>query len=204
MIREGALFGTLCAASSERQNVSPATLSVVGLFARIIGHQINRERMFEELVDNNGRLLKSAYIDPLTSVANRRALEERLSAMLSAATLSRAPVTVAFIDLDGFKAINDQYGHDSGDRVLIEIAMRLLKTLRRDDLVARYGGDEFVVAAPGAQTDDLRQRIEERASGSFALGSCTISYAGPSVGVVLSEPDERDAEQLLARADKAM
>ncbi len=197
---DGRLYGTLCAASSLRATFSAATTNIVSLFARLIGQQIDREMMFNRLIDTNSRLLNSASIDPLTGVANRRAFIEQLDALLAA---SDSTVSVAFIDLDGFKEINDRYGHDTGDRFLIEISLRLLKCLRRQDIVARLGGDEFVVASPEASEETLKQRIEAETQGKISLATHCFHYDGPSVGTVESEPGE-DARAVIARADQAM
>ena len=156
--------------------------------------------MFNRLIDTNSRLLNSASIDPLTGVANRRAFIEQLDALLAA---SDSTVSVAFIDLDGFKEINDRYGHDTGDRFLIEISLRLLKCLRRQDIVARLGGDEFVVASLEASEETLKQRIEAETQGKISLATHCFHYDGPSVGTVESEPGE-DARAVIARADQAM
>ncbi|GAB3373106.1 GGDEF domain-containing protein [Spongiibacter taiwanensis] len=202
--QDGTLVGTLCAASSLRREVSQATINVVSLFAGIIGQQIDREAMFAKLIESNTSLLNSASIDPLTGVANRRALHDGLRKMLRAAQPSGKKVCVAFIDLDGFKQINDTYGHDTGDRFLIDMTLRLLQAVRRNDLVARYGGDEFVVAAATDDAEELKQRLTAATQGAIHLGEIHFDYAGPSIGVVVADDDESDTNTLLERADRAM
>jgi diguanylate cyclase len=120
-------------------------------------------------------------------------------------------LVVAFLDLDGFKAINDRHGHEAGDRFLAAIARALEATLRGGDLVARIGGDEFVVAGTvprenaDASADVLRERLEAATCGRFDLGGGRVlDYAGASVGVVLARTGEVDAAAVLARADSAM
>lgn len=166
LMTDGAVYGTLCAASSLRADIPLATMNIVSLFAQIIGQQIERETMLDRLVDTNTKLLNRASIDPLTGIPNRRSFLERLDGMRSS---SEQAVLLAYIDLDGFKRINDEYGHDVGDRFLIDMSLRLIKGLRRTDLVGRFGGDEFVVASNGDE-GALKRRLEVITSGEFNLG----------------------------------
>ncbi len=104
------------------------------------------------------RLVHQARHDPLTGLANRTVLTERLARRLPAGD---APVTVLYLDLDGFKQINDQYGHDAGDAVLLATARRLSAAVRESDVVSRFGGDEFVLFCPGVPADEAI-RLAER------------------------------------------
>ena len=143
--------------------------------------------------------------DPLTHLANRNLLVERIGAALEHVP-ERGPVTVFFIDLDRFKPVNDLLGHEAGDRLLIEVAGRLVHVARGDDTVARLGGDEFVVVAEQvgglATAQAIARRIETALAEPIELG------AGPaqvfaSVGFARSE-EHSTAESLLADADGAM
>ena len=201
---DGGLYGTLCAASGTRTAVADETIKVLGLFARLIAHQVERERLLEALRKSNEELSSHALTDPLTGVANRRALIIELQRTLLRARREQGSVQVAFIDLDGFKAINDRYGHEVGDCFLIQVAARLAASVRSCDFVARYGGDEFVVIASNASHDELRTRLEQLTSGRYVANDRVINYRGASVGIAASAPDETDVEKLLARADAAM
>ncbi|ORE89567.1 diguanylate cyclase with gaf sensor [Oceanococcus atlanticus] len=201
---DGTLYGTLCAASGDCVNVMPATLNVLALFARLIAQQIEREALLERLRQSNQELSSRATTDTLTGVANRRGLYEALGRMLAHARRESVVVQLAFIDLDGFKPINDQFGHAVGDRFLVHIASRLLASVRASDVVGRYGGDEFVVIAIGDQPEELAQRLEQAIQGIFMDGEIVLDYPGASIGVVSASPDEGDAEALIRRADQVM
>lgn len=175
-------------------------MNVVALFADIIGQQIDREEMIAKLIETNTSLLNSASIDPLTGIANRRALQDGLRGMPATAHLTDSRVCVAFTDLDGFKGINDSHGHDTGNRFLIEMTLRLLQALRRNDLVARYGGDAFVVATASDDPAELHKRLTDATQGDIQLGEIHFHYPGPSIGVVVSD----QGGQQLERADRAM
>lgn len=206
----GELYGTLCGASSSRVEVLPENRRLILMFAHLIARQIERDRLFERLKDENRAFSQYALTDPLTGIPNRRALITELTRALANADRAGTAVHVAFIDLDGFKRINDMHGHDSGDRFLIQIAQALAGGMREGDFIARHGGDEFVMF--GAACSDeyeasraaIRERLERLTTGRFDLGTLSLDYAGASIGVVTSNPNERDCEALLARADTAM
>jgi len=166
---------------------------------------------FAKLEQANDILMSHAYMDPLTDVPNRRMLVEHMNRMLAQAARHDEHIHVAFIDLDGFKQINDDFGHDVGDALLMQIAQRLTACVRDEDLVARYGGDEFVCVMPADGPDGIEQqraKILERllaaSGGEFQLCSRRLSYPGPSIGVVTSQAGELDADLLIQRADQAM
>ena len=145
--------------------------------------------------------------DPLTGLPNRHRLQRELQQALEHAERTGSGLAVLYLDLDGFKATNDRGGHDVGDRVLRDVAQRLQQGMRRTDLVARVGGDEFVVLLPGcrdpaaAQTvaDALRKRLRP----PFRAADDPI-HLDASVGIACYPADGRDAETLLTHADRAM
>ena len=143
-----------------------------------------------------------ALHDPLTGLANRTMIESRLA---DAVRSDPAGTLVAFIDLDGFKVVNDDHGHDAGDAILVEVARRLSAAVRPGDSVARYGGDEFVVVchevSPGGE-HPIIERLSEVFDAPITLGEVSWA-AGASLGVARPEPGV-DAPTVLRRADQAM
>jgi len=141
--------------------------------------------------------------DPLTGVLNRREFTERLNTQLRAGN----DCVLVFCDLDGFKKVNDQLGHHAGDRILVEVAQRLLGCIRDNDFVGRFGGDEFLVLFRGAGEHDVPRlcaRIRDVVSKPFQENAGGLAI---SVGAVASEAVLREqsaADDLIRRADKAM
>lgn len=144
-----------------------------------------------------------AATDPLTGVANRRALNERLVASVALLERHGQPLSVLLLDIDHFKPINDQHGHATGDAVLVELAGLMSEQLRVSDLLGRWGGEEFMVLAastPLGAAVELAERIRE------ATMACRFSHGQPltvSIGVAQAQVGERP-EQLVARADVAL
>jgi diguanylate cyclase (GGDEF)-like protein/PAS domain S-box-containing protein len=170
--------------------------------ARQAGQVLGRVRLQEELAHH-------AMHDQLTGLANRKLLEERLDAAIAGAARSRRPVSVVFVDLDGFKAINDSLGHRVGDDVLIEVASRLRSVARAGDSVARYGGDEFVVVCEDAAHEAAANIAERfRQAVRRPLDSVPPRYAiAASIGVAVWDPAigaEPSTDLLLRIADEAM
>lgn len=211
-LADGALYGTLCAASSNRHTLPPQAQRMLSLFATLIAQQVEREQLVQKLLQANARLTAYATTDPLTQLANRRALQQELTRLLAHGARRGETVLVAFVDLDGFKAINDSHGHDVGDQFLIALADRLRAVLRAEDLAARLGGDEFVVIGLGPNQLELlpeaqqvfQQRVFKATAGQYNLGSMQLHYAGASVGVLGVAPNTHDAAQALKAADAAM
>src|SRR5581483_8397637 len=154
-------------------------------------------------------LAAMAYCDPLTRLANRSAFYHLLDAALVEATAARGPA-VLFADLDGFKAVNDRYGHLQGDEVLRQAAERLVGAVRPADHVARHGGDEFVVALLGLAPDEaaanaslVAARINKQFERPFVVAGQALSV-GVTVGIAAWPADGTTSEELVAAADEAM
>ena len=209
---DGHLYGTLCAASAQTALLPPDTESVLQLFAKLIAQHVEREQLLQRLQAHNAQLAHQAFTDPLTQLPNRAALREELQRLLARAQRTHSSVLVAFIDLDGFKAVNDRHGHAAGDLLLRTLAQQLQHSLRAGDMVARMGGDEFVVVTPVDGTarevavaqQGLEQRLRAASVCDLVLpqGS-TLHYPGASVGVVPVSGD-LSVDQALQQADHAM
>lgn len=173
-------------------------------------------RGFGEIVRDSTRsrqfqreLMRQALHDPLTGLPNRALLMDRMWKALT--RLERHPETVAvfFVDLNGFKALNDTFGHHAGDRALVEVARRLRSVVRTQDTVARLSGDEFVVLCDGlppqvpVRVRRIADRLVRALSRPVELGDHVVTL-GASVGVAVTESAAQEPETLLRQADTAM
>lgn len=153
------------------------------------------------------QLKQRASHDSLTGVGNRSMLFERLQHALTARPEQRATLALAFIDLDGFKRVNDRFSHTVGDQVLATVAQRIRSVVRPHDTVVRWGGDEFLVLFEQlGEGDDLAviERIMSTVAEPVAHGSHDL-HVTASVGVAFQRPDDEfDADELVRRADVAM
>jgi diguanylate cyclase (GGDEF)-like protein len=164
-------------------------------------------RLIHELDDANAQITALARQDPLTGLANRRTFLEQLEAVFASRSTERTSLAVLFLDLDGFKDINDTLGHAAGDKLLIEIANRIRATVRRDDVVARFGGDEFAILQQGVQGADdagtLAEKIREAISAPVDIGNEQIAVTS-SIGVVQVSEDTGTPADLMVQADLAL
>ncbi|MCB9871587.1 MAG: EAL domain-containing protein [Planctomycetes bacterium] len=150
---------------------------------------------------------RRANFDPLTGLANRASFLEQLDAAVRRAQRSRTAVALLFIDLDRFKNVNDAFGHEIGDALLVEAARRIRACIRETDLVARLGGDEFTVlltdSGPGMASTVVAEAIIDAIARPFVLDHHEV-FAGASIGITAYPADGRDAGELLRNADIAM
>ncbi|HET6811613.1 MAG TPA: GGDEF domain-containing response regulator [Acidimicrobiales bacterium] len=153
------------------------------------------------------QLSESALRDPLTGLANRSLLMHRIGHALNRLGRHRATVALVFIDLDAFKSVNDRHGHGVGDQLLLEVSRRLVATVRGDDLVARIGGDEFVVLCEdlhdARETAVLVERLVSTFAEPFRCQELILSISA-SLGVAWADGPGPSADALLAEADTAM
>ena len=159
-----------------------------------------------ELRALQANLAALALRDPLTGLANRRLLDELLEAGLAHAERDGLTLAVAYIDLDGFKKVNDAHGHDAGDVVLCETARRLLSIVRTADVVARLGGDEFVIVYEPNQfgSEQFIARVNEVLAAPINISVDIAVLCPASVGYADTRTAGRDPGALLAAADAAM
>lgn len=157
----------------------------------------------EEVARRTRQLSELALTDPLTGLANRRAMFEALRRELAGAIRQDRPLTVLVLDLDGFKAVNDTHGHDEGDRVLGLVTMALGQVLRASDLAVRMGGDEFAAILPGSDAQAAQEVVRRLFAAFDALrGAHTVTMSVGLAGLNLEQP--QDPEALLRQADEAM
>lgn len=208
LIREFARLSSLAGADDGGERTTSALqLYVAELEAQLSDQRLSRKttldtrREHERLSRKHGTMARQALQDPLTGLPNRRALDERLEELST--QVGEKPLAIALVDLDGFKGVNDRMSHADGDDVLRVIASTVRDTLRGSDMVARYGGDEFIVLLPGAPLEPAAAALRRAADAVQRLPQDLSHGVTLSVGVVSLRPDET-AARALARADAAM
>jgi diguanylate cyclase (GGDEF)-like protein len=159
------------------------------------------------LIASENKLSHMAHHDPLTGLANRLLLHERLNNALLMARREGRQVAVLVIDLDGFKPVNDTYGHETGDRLLVEVASQLREVVRSSDTVARMGGDEFVVVLTPLAGPDMLNTLADRLAEAVKQANRRIHPAAQvsaSIGIALYPEHGDTIHSLLHKADQAM
>lgn len=168
----------------------------VALFADVTSMRVQQEKL-EHL----------AHFDALTGLPNRLLLSDRLRQSMAHSLRHHQALAVLYLDLDGFKAINDSHGHDVGDALLVAVAAQMKMALRETDTLARMGGDEFVVVLgplPGAEAcQPLVERLLQACATPLKVGDLLLQVSA-SIGITLFPQDDSDVDQLLRHADQAM
>lgn len=181
-------------------------------------HLNNKTHLLMQFIDLTDRknfeeeLRHLAFHDSLTRLPNRRLLQDRMQQSLHTSKRQNTHVAVLFLDLNKFKQLNDTYGHDVGDQLLVEVANRLRQQVRDCDTVARIGGDEFVVLLEGLdvnpetateQANAIAAKIVDILSEEYLLGDIR-HHGSASIGIKIFSGDEADPDKILKDADEAM
>jgi len=165
-------------------------------------------RDITELTTHVSTLTHQACHDPLTGVTNRTVMDDRLHHAMDRAQRAKSKIVLYFIDLNDFKQINDRYGHEAGDKMLIGIASALRMCLRNSDTISRFGGDEFVIIVEDIESDDhiqsILSAIEFAINEPIIIDDETSLTAKASIGIALYPDDATDSDSLIKAADHAM
>ena len=170
--------------------------------------QTMNEQLESTVARRTAELEQLVMRDVLTGLPNRRALMQALPAAMARVTRMRQPCAVLFLDLDGFKGVNDTHGHEEGDELLRQFGQRIADAVRRTDTVARLAGDEFVVIlenlSDAAAAQEMGRKMMPVLREPFVLKTATVNLSA-SIGIAIHQPgDAEDLDALLARADRAM
>ena len=173
------------------------------LVVRPLRREYKKRVQAESVAEDMSRL---AITDPLTHIMNRRGITMGLLEAMAQAERYNTPLTVAMIDIDHFKQVNDEFGHKAGDRVLADLAAILADSLRMPDKVGRYGGEEFLIVLPHTNLTQGR-KIAERIRAAVGVGRFSVGAKNAkltvSIGLTQFQKGE-DLEQLQSRADQAL
>jgi len=212
---DGSTIGTVCVIDREPREFSEADRATLRDLAALVESELQRDQFGEvhrELLLQQDELARKASIDGLTRLWNRETIMQLLAMEVSRAARGK-PLSIAMIDVDAFKAINDRYGHPAGDRVLVEVASLLRRGVRDFDAIGRYGGDEFIAVlsdcradAAGAAFERIRQDVErariESKDGPLKV-TVTIGVASHATSFPTIAEFVDAADQALYKAKKA-
>ena len=202
---DGDVLGTFAIYHRQPAEPSSELLNKIKTYSKLAELAISRSL-------NTEQIRHLAYFDHLTGLANRTLLEEHLAQAIAASQRSHKFAGLMFIDLDNFKPVNDLYGHKAGDALLVEIANRLQQTVRSTDIVARFGGDEFIVLVRDIDTDEARCRLHMQTLATkihhnvmrpYPLTASSMHQCSSSIGLVLFQ-GSANCDELLRQADAAM
>jgi len=175
--------------------------------AMLLAHTARLQEEVIRLRQANARVRELAFHDELTGLPNRTLLQDRFSQAIALAMRRGRQIALLFLDLDHFKRINDEFGHLAGDRVLQQVAARLVACLRTSDTPCRYGGDEFVVLLPELESRQsafaAAEKILARLSVPYLMGDAAIEVT-TSIGIALYPDDGSECSELIRVSDHAM
>ncbi len=206
--RAGKLWAVLALASPRRDTFDEQTVDLCARIASLLSHGLDELDLKTRIQIMQSQESRSARTDAQTGLPNRRAFNERMEAAVMGARADRR-LAVVMMDLDGFKPINDTYGHETGDRILEVLARRLRQGLREGDFVARWGGDEFVVlledCGSEAEVDAVLDKLGALVGEPMELPGLPTQVLQVSAGVAVACADQiKDADELVRWADRAL
>lgn len=207
----GLAVGTLCVFDTKPREFSEDQLCTLHDLGEIARHELLTNQLSDaqaELISKLGAARREAMFDPLTRVWNRRGAAALLRSSIRKAQERDTDISLCLLDVDNFKAVNDSFGHQAGDQVLRKLAAMLVSSVRNDDIVCRYGGDEFLLILPDTSAEDA-SRIAERARRTVAESPVQIREgvlsASVSIGLAARHRgSEVTAEDLVKQIDEAL
>jgi diguanylate cyclase (GGDEF)-like protein len=199
-MRSSRLTGMIVSIFAEDRPDAHGEQTLLESWGRFASLAVERRGLYEQLSFR-------AQYDSLTALLNRAALYDRVDSWTRANAAKPIPMALVYLDLDGFKAINDTYGHAAGDKVLQHVSAHILESVRKTDMVARLGGDEFVIVLPGVGEPAEARRIADLVAAAIAR---PLAYAGGelrigvSFGISVFPADGASTDALLKIADEEM
>lgn len=187
---------------------SETSVEMTTVLGSLIAGLVHRRQLESELRRERETFKHQAMHDELTGLANRRQIEMAFQSTLEATQRTSEPFALYFIDIDDFKMVNDTHGHDAGDEVLIAVAEALTRGTRGSDLVGRWGGDEFMIVAPGTATEASAKGLADRVLDSFrdevTLADGTRLKCNLSIGAAWTADGSEGTSAMVQRADEAL